>query len=401
MNWPVVNLRRVARLGTGHTPSRQHPEYWENCTVPWLTLADVWQLRDESVTTVAETAERISELGVSNSSAVVHPAGTVAMSRTASVGYSCILGADMATSQDFVTWTCSPLIEPRFLLHALRGAREQILGMRMGSTHQTIYMPDVERIALPLPGINEQRSIADFLDAETARIDALIAKKRRLIELLDERLRSIVLGMTTDEGEWVPLRRLIVSIKTGTTPPADALQGLTGDEVAWYSPGDVGPRTELGSAARHLSEDAIAGGWLPRFSAGSTVVVGIGATAGRVAHLLHEATGNQQMSCISPNRGLDGRFLSWQLWAREAEFREQAPYTTLPILNNDYLRSFLVCTPLPNAQRAISTLLTAESDRTNEITNYLEQQISLLIEHRQAIITAAVTGELEVPGAAP
>ena len=92
MRYPVVPIRKVARLGTGHTPSRQHPEYWENCSIPWLTLADVAKLRDGTRKVIDTTAEMISEQGVANSSAVVHPAGTVALSRTASVGFSCILG---------------------------------------------------------------------------------------------------------------------------------------------------------------------------------------------------------------------------------------------------------------------------------------------------------------------
>ncbi|GAB3802885.1 restriction endonuclease subunit S domain-containing protein [Micromonospora zhanjiangensis] len=89
--WPTVPIRYVARLGTGHTPSRQHPEYWENCTVPWVTLADVWQLRSGTVDVIRETKEKISPLGIANSSAVKHPAGTVILSRTASVGFSGIL----------------------------------------------------------------------------------------------------------------------------------------------------------------------------------------------------------------------------------------------------------------------------------------------------------------------
>src|SRR5439155_8508766 len=102
--WPTVPIRYVARLGTGHTPSRQHPEYWEDCTIPWVTLADVGQLRDGTVDVITSTTENISPLGIANSSAVRHPAGTVILSRTASVGFSTILGVDMATSQDFATW---------------------------------------------------------------------------------------------------------------------------------------------------------------------------------------------------------------------------------------------------------------------------------------------------------
>jgi type I restriction enzyme S subunit len=47
-HWETGNLRRFATMRTGHTPSRSEPRYWEDCTVPWFTLADVWQLRDDN-----------------------------------------------------------------------------------------------------------------------------------------------------------------------------------------------------------------------------------------------------------------------------------------------------------------------------------------------------------------
>jgi type I restriction enzyme, S subunit len=189
-----VQIRKVARLGTGHTPSRSVDAYWDpaECTIPWLTLADVWQLRDGSLSLVQDTKEKISPLGLANSAAVRHPAGTVAFSRTASVGFSCILGVDMATSQDFVTWTCGPQLDPRYLLWVLRGERDEILRRTQGSTHKTIYMPDIEQLTIPLPPLDEQRRIVQQLDSETARIDQLITRQQRAVELLRERRHSVI-----------------------------------------------------------------------------------------------------------------------------------------------------------------------------------------------------------------
>lgn len=189
-----VQIRKVARLGTGHTPSRSVDAYWDpaECTIPWLTLADVWQLRDGSVSVVHETKEKISPLGVANSAAVRHPAGTVAFSRTASVGFSCILGTDMATSQDFVTWTCGPRLDPRYLLWVLRAERDDILRRTQGSTHKTIYMPDIEQLTIPLPPLDEQRRIIEYLDAETARVDEAIARNEGLVRLLRERRQAVI-----------------------------------------------------------------------------------------------------------------------------------------------------------------------------------------------------------------
>ncbi|MFG2007865.1 restriction endonuclease subunit S [Micromonospora sp. NPDC048868] len=195
--WPTVPIRFLARLGTGHTPSRSVPGYWENCSIPWITLADVWQLRDGSTNVITDTKEKISEVGLANSAAVKHPAGTVILSRTASVGFSAIMGEDMATSQDFATWTCGPDLDPRYLLHALRAMANDLKRVAAGSTHKTIYMPDIEQLRIPLPPVDEQRRIADFLDAETIRIDRLRAVIDRQIGLLTERRQALITAAVT------------------------------------------------------------------------------------------------------------------------------------------------------------------------------------------------------------
>lgn len=87
-HWSVPRIKTVCRVDTGHTPSRKVAAYWEDCTIPWFTLADVHQLRGDCRTYVFETSECVSELGIANSSARTLPAGTVILSRTASVGFS-------------------------------------------------------------------------------------------------------------------------------------------------------------------------------------------------------------------------------------------------------------------------------------------------------------------------
>jgi type I restriction enzyme S subunit len=126
--WDEVRLSLLARLGSGHTPSREHPEWWVDCTIPWITTGEVRQIRDDQIEYLSETREKISQLGIANSSAELHPAATVVLSRTASAGFSAIMATDMATSQDYVTWTCGPRLRPRFLLLCLRAMRQDLLG---------------------------------------------------------------------------------------------------------------------------------------------------------------------------------------------------------------------------------------------------------------------------------
>jgi type I restriction enzyme S subunit len=89
------------------------------------------------------------------------------------------MGTAMATSQDFVTWTCSPRLLPRFLLLCLRAMRDDLLGrLAMGSTHKTIYVPDVEALRIPLPLLNEQAAIVEAVSARATAIDELVDDER-------------------------------------------------------------------------------------------------------------------------------------------------------------------------------------------------------------------------------
>lgn len=199
-HWREAKLTLVARLGTGHTPSRSHPEWWEDCTIPWITTGEVAQMRSDRIESITETREMISTLGVANSSAEVHPAGTVVLCRTASAGYSAIMGREMATSQDFATWTCGPLLRPRFLLLCLRAMRQDLLGrLAMGSTHQTIYMPDIESIRVPLPPVSEQDAVVEAVWERLRPFDVgqdLLAKQ---IDLLHERRQALITAAVTGE----------------------------------------------------------------------------------------------------------------------------------------------------------------------------------------------------------
>jgi type I restriction enzyme S subunit len=196
-HWEVWRTKFVARLESGHTPSRQHPEYWENCDVPWFTLADVWQIRDGRREYVTETAERISQLGLANSAARLLPKGTVMVSRTASVGFSAIMGTEMATTQDFVNWVCGPRMRPEYLLYVFRSMEQEFDRLTMGSTHQTIYMPDVGQFVTPVPPLAEQDRIVAYVRDEGRKIDTLMAKVGEAIERIREYRSALISAAVT------------------------------------------------------------------------------------------------------------------------------------------------------------------------------------------------------------
>ena len=415
--WPEVPIRRVATLGTGHTPSRQHPEYWVNCTIPWLTLADVGKLRDGTVMVVNETEEKISLLGVANSSAVVHPAGTVALSRTASVGFTCILGVPMATSQDFATWACGGQLYPRFLLHALRGNIGQIRERMTGSTHKTIYMPDIETLTVPLPpSLTQQRAIADYLDAQTAGIDALIAKKHRIVELLDERrgrALSSVTSCTVDQGldlkaqlGWQPLRH-VAQVRGGVTlgksydGPAVTVPYLRVANVqdGYLDLDDLATLDlPLDVVRRHTLVD---GDLLLLEGNGNPANLGRGTMwrgeADPCVHQNHVHVVRADRSRVLPEYLA---LVARSEWARFWFSGGGSDAVGISTLSQDRIRQLRI--PVPTlAEQAVVTQRVAQLLRiAAPVYGANLRQIELLIERRQALITAAVTGQLRIPGLA-
>jgi type I restriction enzyme S subunit len=98
--WKWVPLVEIAKMESGHTPSRRHPEWWDG-DIPWIGIVDA---REHHCGVINDTIQHTNEEGLANSASRLLPKGTVCVSRTASVGYVVTMGRNMATSQDFVNW---------------------------------------------------------------------------------------------------------------------------------------------------------------------------------------------------------------------------------------------------------------------------------------------------------
>lgn len=197
--WAAGRIGLFASMGSGHTPSRLRPEWWIDCNIPWITTGEVSQLRDDRCETLSITREKISRVGLENSSAEIHPAGTVVLCRTAaSAGYSAVMEIDMATSQDFATWTCGPRLYPYYLLWCLRTMRKDLLDrVAMGSTHKTIYVPDLQALKIPLPNYGEQHEIVERIRASNDENDRLVDAIDRQLTLLAERRQALITAAVT------------------------------------------------------------------------------------------------------------------------------------------------------------------------------------------------------------
>lgn len=179
----------VARLESGHTPSRRHPEWWGG-DIPWIALPDIRNLDGK---TVYETSERTNELGLANSSARLLPEGTVVLSRTASVGFVTVMGRPMATSQDFVNWVPGPKLRPWFLAYALIGARDYLRELSSGAVHKTIYMPTLKNLHIRLPALTDQDRALEQIRASHETLRAAMTaleQQNTAVEALPQALLS-------------------------------------------------------------------------------------------------------------------------------------------------------------------------------------------------------------------
>ena len=219
--WSWVLLTEVACLESGHTPSRKIADYWGG-EIPWVGIRDA---REHHGGLLYETLQRITQEGVDNSSARLLPVGTVCLSRTASVGYVVVLGVPMATSQDFLNWTCTSALDPHFLKYVLMGeGSEGLAKFGRGSVHTTIYFPTATALHIALPPMETQRQIVRALDEALRRVTHVRAS----------------LDAVDSSAELVERMTLSAALRGEFT--GDRLGSPTSDRASSTDRGEVGER---------------------------------------------------------------------------------------------------------------------------------------------------------------
>lgn len=194
-HWDIKRVKDIAKLESGHTPSKTVPEYWENCDIPWVSLNDSKQLA--IVDYITETAVQINEKGLANSSARMLPPGAVVFTRDATIGLAAITTRPMAVSQHLIAWCPTDRIDSLFLLRVFNVMKVFLDALTFGATIKTIGMADVKTLVTPLPPITEQREITDFIADETSKLDELTTEAQRAIDLLKERRTALISAAVT------------------------------------------------------------------------------------------------------------------------------------------------------------------------------------------------------------
>ena len=186
--WEGKKLEDLAKRGSGHTPNKAKQEYY-NGGIKWVSLADSKRL-DSGL--ISETTILISEQGIKNSSTVLHPAGSVILSRDAGVGKSAVMSESMAVSQHFIVWICDDRrLSNWFLYYILQIKKPVFESVASGSTIKTIGLPFFKELCITVPSVPEQQRIATCLSSldtlitlETQKLEALKTHKKGLMQQL-------------------------------------------------------------------------------------------------------------------------------------------------------------------------------------------------------------------------
>jgi len=189
--WQYELLDKLALRGSGHTPNKNFPEYW-NGGIKWVSLADSHRL-DQLY--ISDTELQISHKGIQNSSAVLHPAGIVVLSRDAGVGKSSITTEPMAVSQHFMCWKCDQKMDNHFLYYWLQLNKRTFENIAMGSTILTIGLPYFKKMKIACPiDLEEQRNIATKIKSADTRIFSLLDELSKLKQQKQGLMHDLLTG---------------------------------------------------------------------------------------------------------------------------------------------------------------------------------------------------------------
>lgn len=321
--------------------------------------------------------------------------GSVAVSR-----HRGIVSGDYLVSE--VTRT--DLVDAGYLHYALRSApviseiRRLSTGIR--PSQWRIYWDDFRNIEIVLPSVEMQQRTAALLNAETERIDQLIATKTRMVEALEERLRSSTLDDIARCGQLVPLKRVAEVIDCKHRTPVYADEG-----VPVVSPGDVtAGQIDVNRCHRFVDEidyqDLSEGG---RVLQPGDIVYSRNASVG-LAGLVTGATPRfclgQDVCVVRPadHRERSGRFLMHVLNTSGLRQIEEIKIgSTFSRINVEQVAQLRVPAVTTSTADGLVEVWDRRDRKVTDTVKTLRTQLALLRERRRSLITAAVTGQMEEP----
>ena len=413
-HWVMSKIKYISPFQVGWTPPTGNDSNFIGENI-WANISD---LRGKVIT---DTVKRISDKAAKEASMDITPKGSLLYSFKLSVGSVSFAGCDMYTNEAIASFTSDSLLPLEYLYYVLpkfliENASTNIYGAR-------ILNQELIRNAIILkPTYEEAETIANFLDFETAQIDTLIKKQQTLIQLLKEKRQAVISHAVTkglnpdapmkDSGvEWlgeVPVHWEIMAISKLTQKITNGYVGPTRDILV--------PKGVPYIQATHIKrgnvnfDDAyfVREEWSKKHSKSilkeqDVLVVQTGAGTGDIGLVTSEEAGYNchALIILQPKANLIlGGFLSFTL---QSDYGYAILYSIRtggmhPHLNCGEVKYVKVSVPPIDEQQEIIAYIERMKSKFNDLINNAEQAIQLMQERRTALISAAVTGKIDVRG---
>lgn len=324
-------------------------------------------------------------------------------------------------------------IDPEFLAYCMRSSCfiEAVVSRSVGVSYPATNPTDVSCIALPLPPAETQQAIARFLDAKTAQIDSLVAKKRQLIGKLKEE-RSALIARTVTRGlppeaakaaglepnpemmdsgvDWlaelpvhwqlIPLKRIVeIPLTDGPHETPDFVSdGIPFISVEAVYEGKV----HISSMRGYISKDEhirYAKKYLPKRN--DIYIVKSGSTTGKIGIVDFDDEFNVWSPLAAVRCDLEKAYPEFVFFSLSSEYFQGLvqvswSFGTQPNIGMGVLGDLSVALPPVDVQVKIADFLVTETKRIDQLLKIAESAIARLTEYRQALITSAVTGKIDV-----
>ncbi len=296
-------------------------------------------------------------------------------------------------------------------------------------SHQRIRPEHLLKLLIRIPNRKTQIKIAKYLDRETGKVDVLVERKRLLLERLAE-YRAALITRTVTRGlppqaaqaagfnpspclkysgvEWLgdipkhwEVRRLgnvlVETVGGGTPSTANELYWADENEggLPWVAIADMSDGGNVVTTAKCVTRLGCSAARLRSLPPG-TIIYSMYASVGVVARLQMYATTNQAILGLLPETILQSNFLYWWLAAIRSPVLALTRDNTQSNLNAETVRKIPIALPPLEEQQAIAEYLDARTQRIDRLCQRVENAIERLQEFRTALVTAAVTGEIDV-----
>jgi type I restriction enzyme S subunit len=421
-HWDVRAVRRTFTILNGSTPKSGNPDFWDGA-IPWATPDDLGSLNGS---TLMATRRMITRAGFDSCGVSIAPEGSLILSTRAPIGHLALAGVPMCTNQGCRSLVFRRHDDRHFFFYQLLTARDELQSLGQGSTFTELGRDRLASVSLVSPPSDEQRAIAAFLDRETARIDALIEKKRRQIDLLQEKRSALIShavtkglnphAATKDSGvEWlgpipahwtaVRIRRLLTRLEQGWSPQCEGREAGP-DEWGIMKAGcaNYGRFNELEHKAlpADVKPEAIyeikPGDVIMSRACGTVGLVG---SAAYVENCRPRLLLCDKLFRLHPYRDrCDARYLHLALNSRSARAQIEMSISGADGLANNItqptIKDIVLAVPPLDEQQAIVTHVRQATSRIDGVVAKVERSTDLLREHRTALISAAVTGKIDV-----